>query len=194
MAHATLRVHAVAVALAVLLVMPVAAAETFDARLPDCKGFECITDALTGGAVQIVSAIGLGLAAIGSALFAGFATLVITPFLAIFGSAFGGIGASLGELGGGFFSGATEAFRSSYKGLADFNTRWAGPFGPVVTSAIVLGVLAMLGFAVILLFDRANDILPGWLERVVDSDDEDDDDDDEDAEKKPGFFARIVGR
>lgn len=178
MARATLRsviVAAAIVALVVLLATPTAAAQ--DARLANCNNASCIIDTMLGGLVRIVSSVFLGLAGIGTSLLQGFADLVITPFLGIFGGFFGGLGKSLSNLGGAIFNDVGGAFSTAYTQLAD-SLRFFGPAAPLVATGVVLGILGMLAYAVVVAFDRANDPLPGFLERLVDPDDEDDDDDD----------------
>lgn len=199
MTRATARSVPAAAALALVVLVTLsptgAAAEgtNTDPRLPDCTDLNCIAQAFLGGIVRIFGSIFIGLASIGTALLGGFADLVIKPFLGIFGGFFGGLGTSLANLAGAIFGDVGGAFREAYFQLSS-SLRFTGPAAPLVATGVVLGVLAMIGYAIVLMFDRANDILPGPLERLVDTDDEDDDDDDEDAEKKPGFFARIVGR
>lgn len=177
------RVVALALVGAVLLA-PFASAQTFDGRLRnpqtgqvDCTGLECVRDALLGVVVSIFSAIGLGLALIFNVLFSGFASGPLKAMWDAFTGALGGIGASLGELFGSFGNGARNAFGVAYQNLAD-SLSWFGPLAPLVAAGVILGVIALVLWVVSLVIDRANDPLPGPVERLVDTDDEDDDDDD----------------
>lgn len=151
------------------------AGQTNDARLRDCNNAQCIIDALLGGFVQVISSIFLGIADIGRTLFSGFATDVLAAFFGMFGAFFGGLAVSLQSLGGALFNGVGQTFTAAYAQL-EKSLRFFGPLAPLLATGVVLGVIGMIGYAVIYALDRGNDPLPGFVERFVDTDDEDDED------------------
>ena len=160
----------VALGLAIALAVTPTAAATHVAGLPHCESpsypGECIVNALLGGILAVIAAIGLGIAGIFRAALDGFATFVISPFLRVFEFFFGGLGEGLANLGKESFSGAGDSFRDSYGALSS-TLGFFGPFAPIVATLVILGVLALFLMFAGWVFNKAANVLPQGAEEVL---------------------------